>query len=222
MVNEKLDKARWNKEFYRKFMSFMDKSPVLVDLETSNDSVVITHKGTKQKYQFVFDYAKNVKDFINDIRRVLIEKHYPRIEEPITETYILTPEELAKKVEEGADIKTLNRFELRKVGYRVWLISKTIMWKNIVILELEKFIVNGEEKPFNKQLARYKFNRSLAIFLKHYRTGHFKSLEDASRYFFENSVFINEIESNTDTEKNNCTYYGNESAEIRPSVEKIM
>jgi hypothetical protein len=194
MINEKFDKAKWNKEFYKKFMSFMEKSPVLVDLETSAYSVTITHKGTKQQYKFDFDYSKNIKEFINDIRQVLIAKHYPRIIEPITETYILTPEELAKKLEEGANPKTLSKFELREIGYRIWLISKIIMWKDITILELEKFVINGEEKAINKQVVRYKFNRSLSIFLKRYRTGYFKSLETASKYFFENSIFINEIE----------------------------
>jgi hypothetical protein len=185
----------WEDQFSQKFSNFGKKSPVLLsmNIKTQNGErgVLITHINSNQRYFFPFKYEINVKDFIAEIKQILVNKHYPRLIEEIFERHELTTEELAIKVEEGADLNNLNKYELRTVGTRQFRVDKILSWKNIVILTLEKSSFEDDRIGAN---YRYKFNGSIIIFLKNYRSGKFKSLEEASVYFFENSNIIDCLE----------------------------
>jgi hypothetical protein len=97
----------WKDMFQQKFTSFSKKSPVLlsysIQLRDGDEGCLVTHINSNAKYWFIFDFNSNVKDFIADIKNTII-KHYPIIVEEILEQKELTPEELALKVEQGADI----------------------------------------------------------------------------------------------------------------------
>jgi hypothetical protein len=111
--------------------------------------------------------------------------------EEILEKHELSAEELAKKVEEHKSVDNLSKYEMRTKGTRVYRIDKILAWKQIAILTLESSTFNEDELGSN---YRYKFNGgSLVIFLKNYRSGKFKSLEEASEFFMQNSLLIDEI-----------------------------
>jgi hypothetical protein len=164
--------------------------------QQNEDGVYIIHRGTGNRYFFKFNPEIEEKTFIFNIKQFLIPKHYPRLVESITEPVELSPEELAKKIEEGIDPKYLKKIELREIGQRLYRIDKSIIWKSIFILVLEDIQLYGEQKqvvPTN--VLRYRLNSNAASFLKKYRSGGFKSIEEASKEFFSNSILINEIEN---------------------------
>jgi len=164
-----------------------------IKIQDSEEGVLVTHVNSNSKYFFAFDYNMDLKDFIADIKRCLIERHYPRIVEEILTKHELTTEELAKKVEEGHSIDALSKFEMRIVGQRVYRIDKILAWKQIAILALETSTFTEDDIGAN---YRYKFNGgSLVLFLKNYRSGKFKTLEEASEVFFSNAMLIDELKT---------------------------
>jgi hypothetical protein len=184
----------WEDQFIQKFQNFGKKSPVLlsmsVKIQGGEKGALITHVNSNTKYFWPFNYDINVKDFIAEIKKVLVKNHYPRLIEEILEQHQLTSEELALELEHGKDIDSLNKYEMRVIGNRLFRIDKILTWKNIAILTLETSSFEDDEIESN---YRYKFNGSIVIFLKNYRTGKYRSLEEASEHFFANSNIIDKI-----------------------------
>jgi len=195
MLDNKFSAKWWKDKFSSKFTNFCKKSPVLlsmiIKIQNGEEGVLITHVNSNSKYFFPFKYEQDPKDFIADIKSLLVEKHYPRIIEEILEKHELTSSELALKVEKGHDINNLSKYEMRVIGTRMYRIDKILAWKQIAILLLEESSFLNDEIG---ESFRYKFNGgSLVIFLKNYRSGKFKTLEEASEYFFINSLIIDQI-----------------------------
>lgn len=185
----------WKDNFSSKFVNFCKKSPVLlsmtIKIQNGEEGVLLTHVNTNSKYFFPFNYDKNPKDFIADIKQLLISKHYPRIIEEILVKHELTTEELALKIENGRSLDDLSKYEMKVEGTRIYRIDKILAWKQIAILTLEESTFKEDDIG---QSFRYKFNGgSLVIFLKNYRSGKFKSLEEASEYFLSNSLLIDTL-----------------------------
>jgi len=185
----------WKDKFQSKFVNFCKKSPVLLSMimkiQGGEEGVLITHVNSNSKYFFPFNYDQDPKDFIADIKKLLVEKHYPRIMEEILDKHQFSTDELALKVEKGESLDNLAKYEMRVVGTRMYRIDKILAWKNIAILTLEESSFDEDKLNSN---YRYKYNGgSLVIFLKNYRSGKFKSLESASEHFLSNSLLIDEI-----------------------------
>jgi hypothetical protein len=198
-----ISEKTWENQFSQKFSNFGKKSPVLLSMNIKTQGgekgVLVTHINSGSKYFWPFNYDINVKDFIAEVKQTLVNKHYPRLIEEIFERHELTMEELAIKVENGSNLNNLNKYELRIVGTRQFRIDKILSWKNIAILTLENSSFEDDAIGVS---YRYKFNGSIIIFLKNYRAGKFKSLEEASEYFFENSQIIDTInDSNVKAEE---------------------
>jgi hypothetical protein len=161
-----------------------------IKIQDSEEGVLITHVNSNSKYFYPFNYDINPKDFIAQIKSFLVKNHYPRLIEEILEKHELSSEELAIEVEKGVDITKLNKYEMRVIGTRQFRIDKILSWKNIAILTLEESSFEDDEINAN---FRYKFSGSIVIFLKNYRSGKFRTLEEASEYFFSNSLLIDRI-----------------------------
>jgi len=190
-INSKI----WEEKFQSKFVNFCKKSPVLlsmiIKIQDGERGILLTHINSNSKYFFTFDYNLDPMDFIANIKKLLVEKHYPRIMEEVLEKYELSTDELARKVENGNSIDNLSKYEMRVVGTRMYRIDKILAWKQIAILSLESSTFDDDEIGSS---YRYKFNGgSLVIFLKNYRSGKFKSLEEASEYFLANSLLIDQL-----------------------------
>lgn len=191
---------KWKQTVIKKLISFCEKCPVMLSITTGTSSngiegVYVVHKNTGQKYFFEWNFELEPKDFIHEIKMFLIPKHYPLLVQEVYEPHILTAEELVEKVEKGTKIEDLPQNEIRLVSKRLWLIDRIIVRKNIFILQE----VDEERKPLSNYF-RYKYNLLAITFLNDYRSGKFKTLAEAGKEFFENSMLINEI---TKDEENN-------------------
>lgn len=192
----------WETLFKSKFASFCKKSPVLlsmlIKIQDGEKGVLVTHLNTSTKYFFPFDYDQNVKDFIAEIKKFLVEKHYPRIIEEILEKHEKTNEELAKEIEDSGEVEGLKKYCMQLVGTRQYRIDKVLPWKNIAILVLEGSDIKTDEVGSS---YRYKYDKSLVLYLKNYRTGKYSSITEASNEFFNNSMLIEQLGKNKE-EKN--------------------
>lgn len=185
----------WEETFQKKFTNFCKKSPVLMKvqmkLEKGVKGVLITHVESGQKTFYQFDYDTDVKAFIAKIKRDLAESYYPRVVESVYEQHTKSKEELADELENGADVSDLSTVETRKVGERTYRIDKVLPWKDNAFLELEKTDIPGDVVG---TAYRYAFGKSIVLFLRSYRTGKFKNIQEASDEFFGNSYLISVID----------------------------
>lgn len=193
MVYKNINGEKWKSTVIKKLLSFCDKSPVLLSVQTGlfegKDGVFITHQSTGTKYFFPWDFDKDPKDFIHDIKDFLVPRHYPLLLEKIYEKHELTPLELAELVEKGASMDNLPAVEMRVSDRKLWRIDKVIVWKDIFILQ-QVDMQTG--KPVGNQY-RYKYNNLAITYMKDYRSGAFKDLEEAGDTFFKNAILVNEI-----------------------------
>lgn len=195
MIDEKINGDKWKQQVMKKLISFCEKCPCVLSIKTAtyqgDPGVFIIHKGSDTKYFFPWDVDEDPKKFVHDVKETIKYKHYPLLVENEYEDHVFTNDELAKKVAEGTSIESLPTTEKRVVSQKLWRIDKVILWKDIAILERVP-MKEGEEVPVNQ--FRFKYNNSLVVFLKKYRSGEFKSLEEAGDAFFgDNSMLVNEI-----------------------------
>lgn len=194
MIYKTVNGDQWKKATIKKLISFCDKCPVLLSTQTGinegQDGIFIIHQNTGTKYFYAWDFDLDPKVFIHNIKQDLMINHYPRLIEDVYEAHELTPEELAQKVEKGADFDSLTKGELRLVKKRYWIIDKVIAWKDIFILQE----VDPKTGTLIGNQFRYKYNLMAITFMNDYRNGVFKTLEEAGKEFFSNSVLVNEIE----------------------------
>ena len=192
MIAETINGEKWKQTAVKKLISFCEKCPCLLSIKTAvhkgDDGVFVIHKNTGMQYFFPWDYNLDPKDFIHNIKVFLEKKHYPILIETITEEHKFSKEELALMVEEGRSINGLPQYEERVKEKVLWRIDKVILWKDIVILVK----IDNKNNEISNQY-RYKYNKSLVIFLKKYRSGDFKTLEEAGNDFFKNAILVNEI-----------------------------
>ena len=181
----------WEKDVVQKLSSYSKKAPVLISIEVGmNDNVAgvfVTHVNTDTKYFFSWDYTKDPKAFVHQVKEVLFSKHYPRLVETVYEKKEITPRDVAIALEKRRDPTKL---ELKKVGVRMYVLDKVILWKNVVMLKLENSTVKGDELG---GVYRYKYGGSLVYYLRKYRTGKFSSLEEASKAFFSNALYVDKL-----------------------------
>lgn len=193
MLSESINGEKWRSVTMKKLLSFGDKCPVYLKIRTCSkngeDGVMIIHNNTGTEYFFPWDYNLDPKAFIYQIKEAIKYKHYPILIQDIIENHVFTPEELAIKIEQGADVNNLPASENRVVGNNIYVMDKAILWKDTVILEK----ISKDRKPLEHKQYRYKYNGSLMIFLKKYRNGEFANLKEASESFFNDSILVNEI-----------------------------
>lgn len=193
MIAEKINGTKWKQTTMKKLLSFGEKSPCLLGIKTGSyqgqEGVFISHKNSGAEYFFPWDYEVDPKSFIHDIKEFIKNKHYPLLVETEYEDHQLTSEELADMVQNGLSVKDLPKYEKRVKSKKLWRIDKVILWKDCVILEP----VSQTGEVLSDTQYRYKYNKSLVVFLKKYRSGEFESIEAAGDEFFKNSMLINEI-----------------------------
>lgn len=199
MLVQGISSQEWEDSFSKKFSSLCKKSPVLLKYSNRTQDgergVLVTHVNTGLRYFYPFDYDMNVKDFIALVKKDISNKHYPRLVEDVLQAYEKTNEELAIELENGADAKSIKKYSMKSVGVRQYKIDKILSWKQIAILELEK---SSFPEDNLHTLYRYQYDGSLVIFLKNYRNGKFKNIEDASAVFFSNANLVDELPKKTE------------------------
>ena len=193
----------WEKTFQKKFANFCTKSPVLlkmsIRIQDGSKGVLLNHVNSDMNYFFPFDYDMNVKDYIATIKALLVNKHYPRLVQTLYENHKKTNEELAEELEKGEEVDSLKAFCVKKTGERLYRIDKVLPWKNIAILVLEQSDIPQDKVG---TALKYSYQKSLVLFLKNYRTGIFKSIDEASDDFFNNSLLVSEITKKEENDNN--------------------
>jgi hypothetical protein len=197
LVNHANSKA-WKEIFIKKFSNFAKKAPIkigyILTVQDGRECVIVSHDNSGKKYAFPINYDTQVKDFISDIKKVLVANHYPRLIDQSFEKYELTPEEQVAKLEEGVtSVDKIDKFELRLSGERLYRIDKTLLWKNIAILVLEQSTFDGDLSDIGKAF-QYSYNGSLVMFLNKYRSGKFP-LDSLSREWFDNAGLIRTLDN---------------------------
>jgi hypothetical protein len=110
----------------------------------------------------------------------LVKNHYPRLVETTYSTQRKTPEEIVESF-----VNSNNSEMLKVVKHeRLWRIER-------VIVKLDNFILVDEDSG---DQFLWKMNSPCTFFLKKYRSGGFKSLEEAWNEFVSKSELIHKIE----------------------------
>lgn len=184
----------WEQDFQKRFIGFLKKSPVLITVQTKiqngQKGTLLKHNNSGLTYFFPFNYTQNCKDYISDIKNLLVKFHYPRLIEEVYINTETTPEEAALLMEQGKNIKEISKFQVKKIGQRTFLIDKVLLWKSIFILKIEG---STFDEDVIGESWRYKFNGSGMLFLKNYRNNKWGSIEEASNYFFSHSLLVDHI-----------------------------
>lgn len=195
MIHNSINCKKWEKDFLKKFQSFMKKCPVVFSIVNTPGGIYITHVGSNKKYFFEYDYEVDVKDFIHSIKVFFIPKHYPKISEIITEEVPITAYEKALLLEKNENMSKAPEFTKKIVAAKIWRIDRVMLWKNTFILVPENtFDENGNLIKNTDSPRIYKMNGSAVMYLRNYRNGKWKDLEEAGKHFFENSIYIKDLE----------------------------
>jgi hypothetical protein len=192
LLEEDLKKNNiWEKEVLKKLLNFSKKAPTLISVSVGMNEgtagIFVTHVNSERKYFFGFNYNVEPKDFIHEIKNVLMENHYPRLVEIVYDRKELSTRDIVLKLEKGKKLENIQKCELKPIGKRLYIIEKCLLWKDLFILKLME---SSFPSDIIGQQSRWKYNKSSVIYLKHYRSNSFKSLEEASDEFFKNSLII--------------------------------
>ena len=182
MILQKVDSEEYKESFINKFTNFADKAPIVISFATDDLGVSVIHENSGKKYFYPWDFVVPIKSFIHDIKRDLSYNHYPRISRTLKIERPLTADEHAELIAKGANLDSLPTTVIEDV-HEVYRIDKILVMK-------DEFIIVNEET--NEQYC-YKMNGSAFSYLRSYRSGEFKSTEDAGDVFFKKCVLINKL-----------------------------
>jgi len=194
MLFQNTAEREWRDVFLKKMAGFTKKSPVLLSFNiVSNldkNGVVVEHINTKSTYFFEFDYNMPVRDFIASIKNKLVAEHYPRLIEDVYREKELTTEEVASRIQLGKTVTEVGKYEVVKVGSRIYRLDRIIAYRNVALLVLEQSDIEGDEIG---AILQYRYSGSLILFLKKYRENLYKDIKTASNEFWLNSVFVRQL-----------------------------
>lgn len=185
MLYSKTDSNKYIAEFKERFANFAQKAPILLSFIVTESKVTVIHENSGGSYDFEWDFTIPVKSFIHEIKQVLSDNHYPRIERVTSTAVAYTPEEQAVLLASG-EFALENLPSSRLVeSCETFRIDKVIALKDVFILQSEK----------DFKAYRYKMHYSSIFFLKNYRTGKYASIAEAGAFFFAKSELLNELTS---------------------------
>jgi hypothetical protein len=182
MLYTKTDSAKYIAEFKTRFTNFAQKSPILLSFVVSDAAVEIIHENSGMTHRFEWDFTIPVKSFIHEIKQVLSDNHYPRIAKVTKELISLTPDEQATLIANGTSVDEVPSYR-EEIQKEIFKIDKVITLDDIIILQSER----------DYRMYRYKMNYSCIFFLRKYRQGEYKSLEEAGDFFFSKATLLNEL-----------------------------
>lgn len=182
MLYTKTDSTKYIAEFKTRFTNFAQKSPILLSFVISDAAVEIIHENSQMTHRFEWDFTIPVKSFIHEIKQVLSDNHYPRIAKVEKKQVPLTAEEQANLIAQGTSVDDVPSYR-EVIDNEIFKIDKVITLDDIVVLQSER----------DFRLYRYKMNYSCIFFLRKYRKGDYKTLEEAGEFFFSKATLLNEL-----------------------------
>lgn len=194
---------KWISRAMDKLHAYLNRAPILVSDITGTegciDGVFIIPENTKTKMFFPFDYDEDPKIWVHNIKEKLLE-FYPRIVENVYKTVATSPKERAIFLERGGTLDEVPAERKEIIEQRLWRIDKIQVYKDIFILQLEgtrtaDALSWGMDEPSATIQNRYKYQGGSSVFfLNKYRNNDFQNLVDAGEAFFNNSIFIDEVQ----------------------------
>lgn len=179
MIYNKIDANDYKEEFKKKFRNFGEKAPIILSFAVDDLGVTVIHENSGRKYFYEWDFTIPIKSFIHNIKQDISYKHYPRLAQKIRTVRNYTSEELSDFIANGVALDNLPSTCVEE---------KTILYRIDKILALKDEFVLIDEATGNQYL--YKMDGSSIYFLKNYRSGQFKDVEEAGDYFFSKSKLI--------------------------------
>lgn len=199
MLNKSVNGHKWVSVALDKLKAYLGRAPIVVSDITGTkdglDGVFIVINEQKKKNFFPYEYEKDPKAWVHDIKAWLVN-FYPRLIETIKSPVALTPEEKAIYVEKTGDIDNVPNFKEEVIQRNSWRIDKILSYRDIFLLlkegeidKTDKFIPT--EKPI---MRRFKYTGSSILFLKKYRSSTYEDLPKLSQEFFENAIPLDDVE----------------------------
>ena len=200
MIAESKNGRKWVAQAMDKLHSYLSRAPIIVtDITSTNgDGVYILHDDSKTKEFFQFDIDEEAKVWVHQIKEKLLFL-YPRIIENVSTTIPTTSMDKAMFLEKGGKLNEVPATKDILTCQRLWRVDKVQLYKNIFILQLEGTRENPEG-DWNRDVGkipiqnRYKYQSASVFFLSKYRNNEFKDEEEAGKFFFDNSIFIDEVQ----------------------------
>lgn len=187
MIVEKQNSDGYRRQVFSKFVSFSEKSPLLLDVRsTEQDGREGLRVGIRDTDTvFFYPWAPDVepKTFIHTIKLDL-EGYYPTLDSQVYEEHPTSQSEILDYLERGFKVGEIPKVNRTLSAVRHWRIDKVVVWRDIAILV---DIDTGGQ-------FRYKLNTNLVLFLKKYRSGAFVDKLAAGEYFFERASLLNKID----------------------------
>ena len=187
MIAEKQNADGYRRQVFAKFVSFSEKSPLLLDVKATEqdgkEGLKVRIRDTDTELFYPWDQTVEPKSFIHAIKTDL-EGHYPKLDQQAFDEHPISQSEILDYLERGFKVAEIPTVSRSPIELRHWRIDKVVVWRDIAILvDLET----------NEQF-RYKLNTNLVLFLKKYRSGAFKTMTEAGDYFFERASLLNKID----------------------------
>lgn len=207
MLDKSTNGKRWISQSLEKLKKYLTRAPILVSdiIGTQNcqDGVFIVIDSIKKKIFFPFDFEKEPKVWVHDIKSNLIQ-YYPRLVEDITEIHKLTPDEQVMIIEKQGNIDNIPLTEERVIKKNCWRMDKVLCYRDIFILYLEGTFDVATNKYTESEtpiMRRFKYTGSSVLFLKNQRKimamGDKELLAELSKDFFDNSLPLDDVEVKT-------------------------
>lgn len=192
------DEQRWEKTFKEKLKSFLQKCPAIFKMRPIDNGykrgILITHPKSKKEYFYEYDYSRDIKDVIHDIKLDLMKLHYPRICETIYTERQKTALEIAEELEKVDDISKISKDTKDFTKKIIWRIDRVMLWNNSVLMVKEYESDGKNTVPIeSKSASIYSYSSSIVMFLSNLRRGKWQSIEEAGEDFFENAIYIKEV-----------------------------
>ncbi|HRS26401.1 MAG TPA: hypothetical protein P5140_07680 [Methanofastidiosum sp.] len=182
MLYNKIDSEKYIAEFGSRFANLAQRAPILMSFVVAQDGVTVIHENSGTKYFFEWDFTLPVKVFIYNIKAKISENHYPRLGKVTSEEIPLSQEERVALIEQGTPVEEVPKTKV---------ITKTTVYRIDKVIALKDIFIIYDEAT--KKMYRYRLHYSSIFFLKNYRSGKYKSIEEAGEFFFSKAEFLNEL-----------------------------
>ena len=179
---EKVDTGEFIREFCKRFTNFCQKAPVEISFKTTPTSVYIHEHKSNEVKQFNFDYGKDVKANIKDIKDWLVENKYPVMIQLVVQSRPYSTDEIREMINSGVPEDEALMADKEESYHVRWRIERVIVRRD------ELFLRNIE----NDAVYHYKIKMPCILFLKRFR----EKLNPFEAYelFEDRAVLLQEVE----------------------------
>jgi hypothetical protein len=131
--------------FNKKFNSFIMKSPCKVEVIQTPMDIIIKDKKSGKAKLFNFNFEKDVKQFINEIKVWLTNNIYPILTEVIREDIDYSQDEIKEMVKQGLDVDEIIFSKKQKVIENRYRVEKIILYSKKSFNQKDRLFIRNLE-----------------------------------------------------------------------------